>query len=448
MDLPEKRRPVQPASPSEQPVSQPQSSSSSSLSPSAQSDETELAGAVVPKTAAERALARDKANWMKPWVQLKYFSFHPCIYPAMVRAASPGTRPGQIVNVYDPDGYPFGQGFYNHRAKVPLRMFHHGEDHPGEAQLEALLEQAIALRVDILELPKVTDAFRVVHSDGDCLSGLVVDRFGDVLSLEVHSLGVYARLSRWLPMLHERLGTKRAVVQVDPWIARMEGISIDPSLSQPVRNVRIREHGVTYEVDFASGHKTGFFCDQRDNRLRASQLAKGQRVLDLCCYTGGFAVAAKVRGGAAEVTGVDLDEDSIAQAKRNANLNQARIEWVHVDAFSYGRQMMKNTGRWGLVIADPPKFVTSRDEMPLARRKYEDINALAAGLTTVGGWLVTFSCSGLLTAEDFEALVIRGVHRQGRRLQIIDRTGPGGDHPVMSNCPESRYLKALWCRVW
>lgn len=388
-------------------------------------------------------------TWARPWVQLKYLSFAPQIYPAMIRAASPDAAPGSRVTIYDKEGRRFGVGLYHPRARVPLRVFHHGTERFGEADFLRLLDRAVNLRLEMLRLPEVTDAFRVVHSDGDGLSGLIVDRYADVLSVEVHSLGVWQRLPHWLPHLHARLGTRHAVVEVSEFAARIEGIPARPDERPAVARVKIREHGVRYEVDFAGGHKTGFFCDQRDNRRRlAGWVGPGTRVLDLCCYTGGFALAAAVLGRAADVTGVDLDETAIAQARRNANLNHVRVNWVHCDAFSYARQMQRNGQRWDVIVADPPKFVASRDEFRAGQRRYEDLNGLALSLLRPGGLLVTCSCSGLVSAEDFEQFVCRAAHRQGRRLQILDRTGAGPDHPVMSNCPESRYLKVLWARVW
>lgn len=388
----------------------------------------------------------DPALRTKPWVQLKYITFHPCIYPAMIKAASPDARPGSLVHVYDKQGRPFGAGWYHPKARVPLRMIYHGQETITESYVETLLERALDLRLRRLNLPAQTDAFRVVHSDGDGLGGLVVDKFGDVLSVELHSLAIYQRLEKWLPRFHQALGTKRIILEVDPQIARMEGIPTDPP-HPLVRTVRVREHGIQYEINFATGHKTGFFCDQRDNRLRLRSWVQGARVLDLCCYTGGFALNAAAHG-AAEVTAVDLDEQAIAQARRNANLNHLRIQWVHCDAFAYARQMQQNRQLWDVVVVDPPKLISSRDEAAQGRRKYEDLNSLAATLLKPGGLLVTCSCSGLLSAEDFEFLICRGIHRQNRRLQILERTGAAPDHPVMSNAPEGRYLKVLWGRLW
>ncbi len=383
-------------------------------------------------------------NWPKPWVQMKYFSFHPCIYKSMLGPASADARAGDLVAVFDKEGQPFGTGLYNPRARVPLRIMDHGETPVGEEIFLKRIEQAIDLRARIPGLSKSSDAFRVIHSDGDRLSGLVVDKFGDVLSVEVHSLGIFQRLPSWLPVMHERLGTRRFVLDVDEQVARMEGILPRKLPSDLVRSVRIREHGIRYEVNFDDGHKTGFFCDQRENRRRLADWTAGKSVLDLCCYTGGFSLAAAVLGQAAEVTGVDLDEKAVALARRNANLNQARIEWVHCDAFSYARQVQQNGRSWDVVVLDPPKLVLSRDDEDDGARKYEDLNRLALRLVRSGGLFVTCSCSGLVSAEEFERLVMRAAHKERRRLQFLERTGPGADHPVMSNCLEGHYLKVLW----
>lgn len=398
---------------------------------------------------ASKAPPPGSEEWAQPWVEMKYHTFHPNLFPRMVGAASHDAGAGDLVRVYEAEGGLFGAGFCNPKAHVPVRVLHHGADDFGEADLDERLRRAISLRKDVLGLAGAHEAWRVVHSDGDGLSGLVVDRYADVLSIEITTLGVWRRIRRWLPMLHETLGTTAHVIEVDAEIARIESMRYAdvPEMDDPApRSVRVREHGVRYQVNFDTGHKTGFFCDQRENRLRFAKLARG-RVLDLCCYTGGFSLGARVIGGLEDVTGVDLDEKSIEQARQNANLNQARLNWVHADAFSWARQMIANGGQWDTVVLDPPKFVHSRDPADEGRKKYNDLNVLALQLVRRGGLFVTCSCSGLLGADEFESLVIKAAHRYHRKLQILDRTGAGMDHPMMSNCPESRYLKVLWCVV-
>lgn len=405
----------------------------------------------------------DRATWSRPWAQLKFVTFQPAIFPRMLGEVSGDARPGDLVAVYDKFGERIGAGLFNPRAKMPLRVVTHTAGPVGEEYFELALRRAVALRREMFKLDEVTDAYRVVNSDGDGLSGLTIDRYGDTLFCDVYSLGIFQRLPRWLPLLHGLLGTKRQIIHVEHEIASVEGIKTGrwadgasaPSSAKAaegeIRKVRISEHGVKFEVDFAEGHKTGFFCDQRDNRKRFGGLVKGMRVLDLCSYTGGFAINAAL-GGATEVTAVDLDETAIAQGRRNANLNQIppnRLKWVHADAFAYAKQMKTNGEQFDAVLCDPPKFVMTRDPGFAAEgmRKYADLNTIAASLVKPGGLFVTCSCSGLVSLEDFEACVIKGVHRLNRRLQIFDRTGPGVDHPVYSNCLESRYLKVLWARV-
>jgi 23S rRNA (cytosine1962-C5)-methyltransferase len=394
----------------------------------------------------------DRSAWPRPWAQLKYITFQPAIFPRLLGKVSQDARPGDWVHVYDKNGDPVGAGLFNPRAKIPLRVVAHGAEPITEDYFERAIRRAVGLRRELFKLDESTNAYRLVNSDGDGMSGLTIDRYGDVLLCEVFSLGVAQRLASWLPLLHELAATKYARVQVDHDLGSLEGIK--PSLFNEMnaaapRTVKILENGVRYEVDFAEGHKTGFFCDQRSNRVAAAQFAAGARVLDLCCYTGGFSLCAKVLGGADEVTSVDLDEVALAQARRNANLNQVRLNLVHADAFAYARQMYQNKESWDLVVLDPPKFIFTRDAHGNweGRQKYEDLNQLAIGLVRTGGIFITCSCSGLLSLEDFEQHVIKAAHRLNRRLQFFDRTGPGPDHPVYSNCLESRYLKVLWARV-
>jgi 23S rRNA (cytosine1962-C5)-methyltransferase len=394
----------------------------------------------------------DRSQWARPWAQLKYFTFQPAIFPRLLGQVSPDARPGDFVNVYDKNGNLAGGGLYNPRAKMVLRVVSHSLTPVDEGYFKQAIRRAVALRRELFKLDEQTDAYRLINSDGDGLSGLVVDRYADTLFCDVTSLGIAQRLPQWLPLLHELAGTKFARVHVDHDLGSLEGIkpsTFNETNAAAPRAVKIREHGVRYEVDFAEGHKTGFFCDQRDNRRALARFTQGARVLDLCSYTAGFSLNAKVAGGADEVTAVDLDEAAIAQAKRNANLNQARLKFVHADAFAYARQMQTNGETWDVVVLDPPKFIFTRDESGNweGRQKYEDLNQLAISLVKPGGIFVTCSCSGLLSLEDFEQHVIKAAHRLQRRLQFFDRTGPGPDHPVYSNCLESRYLKVLWARV-
>lgn len=389
-------------------------------------------------------------NWISPWVELKYFSYNPAVFPRMLGAVSPDAQQGDLVHVYDKNGELFGAGFWNEQSRTPLRVVYHGKDQFTEKDLIKALVRAVELRRTTLKLDDTTDAYRVIHGDSDGLGGLIVDKYADVLSLEVSTLAVWQRLGEWLPKLHQLCGTRRHVIQVDESIARMEGIDSSklPVESDPVRLVKIRENGITYEVDFAKGHKTGFFCDQRDNRVKFASMVKDRDVLDLCCYSGGFAIASKMLGGAASVTAVDLDEKAISMAKRNANINGQKIDFVHADAFVYARQMVRNGKLFDTVLLDPPKFVLSRDGVEEGIKKYHDLNMLGLQCLKPGGLFVTCSCSGLLSPGEFERVVIKAAQRQGRKLQIMAMSGPGWDHPFLSTYPEGRYLKVLWAIAW
>jgi len=381
-----------------------------------------------------------------PTVRLKYMTYHPAVWPKMIGVVTGNPKPGALVDVLGKQGDPFGVGFYNPNARMPLRMVHHRPEPADENFFIEAIRQAATLRRGILRLDDSTDSYRAIHADADRLPGLVADKFGDVMSVEITTLAAWQRLDSWLPVIHDSFGTGRTVIRIDPELARIERIpGGDHPLSEPLRKVKIREHDIRYEIDFATGHKTGFFCDQRENRRRIRTLAAGRTMLDLCCYTAGFSINAAL-AGATEVTAVDLDEQAITMAKRNANLNDAKVRITHGDAFTWARQMVENQRQWELVVVDPPKFITGSEDR-LGHNKYHDLNSLALQLVAPGGLLVTCSCSGQLSAEGFEKILVSAAHRQNKRLQIFDRTGAGPDHPTLSNYPESRYLKLLWCRI-
>lgn len=379
-------------------------------------------------------------------VRLKYMTYHPAVWPKMIGEVTGKPKPGALVEVLGKKGDPFGVGFYNPNARMPLRMVHHLPEAPDENYFIAAIREAATLRRAILKLDDSTETYRAIHADADRLPGLVADKFGDVMSLEITTLAAWLRLESWLPVIHEAFGTSRSVIQVDPDLARIERIpGGDHPLSDSLRKVKVREHEVRYEIDFAAGHKTGFFCDQRENRRRIRDLAGGRSVLDLCSYTAGFSINAAL-AGASEVTAVDLDEGAIAMGRRNANLNDAKVRFTHGDAFTWARQMVENQRQWDIVIVDPPKFITRKEDQ-LGHNKYHDLNSLALQLLAPGGIYVTCSCSGQLSPEGFERIIVGAAHRKDKRLQIFDRTGAGPDHPTLSNYPESRYLKLLWARV-
>lgn len=376
----------------------------------------------------------------------------------MIRTVDPAARDGDVVSVYDKAARFYGRGLLNRRSQIVLRMLTQQDVAIDERFWRDRIEFALSLR-RTLRLEEVTDAFRLVHAEGDGLSGLIVERYADWLVFELFSLGMRQRAESLARITAELLGAPRRLerpdgagaiwgvfLRADEHIARREGFELGPQPAPP-RQLFVREHGIRYRVDIAGGHKTGFFCDQRDNRLRLAQFCNDARVLDVCCYTGGFALCAKKLGAAREVTAVDLDEAALEIAKENANLNQTRVDFVHADAFIYLRQMIANQRQFDVVVLDPPKFAPTRDDLQTAEAKYHDLNKLGVQVVRPGGLLVTCSCSGLVSGEMFIDVVRRAARGAKRELQILNQTGAGPDHPYLLDFPESAYLKVIWARI-
>ena len=383
-----------------------------------------------------------------PAVHLKSIHFGTFFYEKMVGRVEGSPADGELVAVADRVGKLFGWGFYNGRAAIRLRMFSRSPQRPDDSEIARRIAEAVRLRRDVLQLDRVTDACRLVHAEGDGLTGLVADRLGPYVAIELFGLAMYQRLGLIQDaFIDAGLSVKNFVVRADKGVAEQEGIPLHRLRDPKVGPVVIQEHGVKFAVDLAKGHKTGFFCDQRDNRLALARLAGGRRVLDVCCYTGGFALYAAVLGQAAEVMGVDLDEKALAIAERNAELNGVDVPFTHADAFDFLRQAVAERRQWDVVVVDPSKFVPRRSLMEVGLRKYADLNRLAAGVVAPGGVLLTCSCSGLVDQPTFVVTVARAARAAGRTLQVFALTGAAPDHPFQPDTPESQYLKAVWARV-
>ena len=398
-----------------------------------------------------------------PAIHVKNRTRHPILYRKQI-ARIEHAKPGDLVAVYT-DGHqePLGYGVYNPRSEMSVRMLWNTPEFPTDAAWAEKLRAAVPLRRDTLKLDAQSNAWRVVHSESDGLSGVVIDRFGDVLSAETFGLGMYQRASVLMPMLASQMGLQHWLVQTSPQFLSQEGCDPPSLMSEGCpTQVVISEHGTRFRIRFEGGHKTGFFCDQRENRKKLAEFCEGKSVLDLCCYTGGFSVQAKVLGKAGDVTGVDLDEEPLKLARENANLNQARAKFVQADAFNYMREMLRNGKQYDVVILDPPKLIRTRVEIEEGTRKHFAMNRLAMRLVKPGGLLLSCTCAGLLPESEFLQLLVSASKSQGddldphgsskiisqsRTLQIIARTGAAPDHPVISTCMETDYLKAVWMLV-
>jgi 23S rRNA (cytosine1962-C5)-methyltransferase len=384
-----------------------------------------------------------------PAVRLKIArrSSHPWIFQKMVEKSDRKLPPGSVVDIVERDGQWVGRGLYNGHSRIALRVLTTDQAEPiDDAFFGRRLGQAISLRRELLGLDAVSDAYRLVHAEGDGLSGLVVDRFARVLVLEFFAAGMYRLRPAIEKVLAEHYPDSRFYWFAEEHVQKQE--SFDCRAPEPPPPEVLTEHGLRFRAAPGSKHKTGYFLDQRDNRRLLASFCRGKRVLDLCCNSGGFAVYAKALGGADEVVGVDLDEEVLALAKQNANLNQARIRWVQADLFAWLREVLPGGQRFDVVVLDPSKQTRDRETVDFALKRYLDMNRLALQAVSPGGIFLTCSCTGLVSEEAFLDTVRRAAWQAGRTAQVLCVRGAGPDHPYLIHVPEGRYLKAVFCRVF
>ena len=361
---------------------------------------------------------------------------NPRIYARRIRRAEAGIRPGEVVAVRTDDGRFVGRAFWSPDSQIGARILDRDEFGPpvDGAWFERRIADALRLRREVLALEAVTDAYRVAHAEGDGLPALVIDRYADLAVIEVGARGTFEWLEEIEQAVRRVVGVSRVVVTADATAERIEGFRALDRHGAPAETI-VRERDLRFHVDAREGHKTGFFCDQREARALVGTLARGLRVLDCCCYTGGFTLAAK-RGGARTAHGVDLDEKAIAMAARNAKLNGIDASFEHADAFD----VLRSKPEADLIVLDPPKLASTQKALPVARRKSVDLNALALAALPGGGLLFTFSCTGLWSPDDFLGHVREATMRTGRGVRLLRQTGQPPDHPVALDCPEGRYL--------
>ncbi|MCA8923763.1 MAG: class I SAM-dependent rRNA methyltransferase, partial [Planctomycetes bacterium] len=368
---------------------------------------------------------------------------HPWIWRSNIARDPGGLATGDLVRVSSPGG-PIGVALYHPGVTIGLRLLTRDADESIDAAFFVRrLRAAQELRA-AFHLEETTNAYRLLHAEADEVSGLVIDVLGDVIRVECYALGIARLREPIAAALHELFPDKQLVIRANHRASEIEGFTLEPAAEEP-HTTEVREHGVRYHVDLRTGHKTGFFCDQRENRLALGQLAAGKTVLDVNTYTGGFALTALAQG-ASSVTGVDLDEEAIAVATKNAKLNQAggKARFVQADAFPYLRQL---TTEPEVMVLDPPKLVQDPRHLEEGLRTYSDLNRLGMEKIQPGGTLVTCSCSGAVSEAAFLDMLRNAAGRAQRTLTIFRVAGPGPDHPVALHVPETRYLKAVFARV-
>jgi 23S rRNA (cytosine1962-C5)-methyltransferase len=370
---------------------------------------------------------------------------HPWIYSNEVQmdAAAKALPPGSLVTVKRADGRALGVAMFNPHTLLAARLLDRDAARPiGRRFLLRRLERALKLREQLYRTPY----YRLVHAEADGLPGLIVDRFGSVVVVQSNAAGMEALQPLLVEALTALLKPDAIVLRNDSPARTLEGLpqEVQVALGEIDAPAIIEENGAQFGADVLAGQKTGWFFDQRDNRAFVGGLARGARVIDLYCYSGGFAVAA-ARGGAASVLGIDRSEGALALATAAAERNgvAALCEFRRAEVFAEAASLGSAGERFDVVIADPPPFARSRRDVPAALRGYRKLARLAASLAAPGGTVFLASCSHNVPPADFAEAARRGLADAGRIGRVLREAGAGPDHPVHMALPESAYLKSL-----
>ena len=389
---------------------------------------------------------------LKPKRARPFFGRHPWVLDSAVLRVEGDPTDGAVVDLATHDGNFVARGLWNAASRLRVRLYAFDAATKLDGSFwQARIESAIKLR-QVLGLDDRAGAARLVNSEGDNLSGLIVDRYGDYLAVQVTALAMAHRLDAICDTLEAVVKPAGILLRgAERGLAKLEGLHLADRLvrgTAPAGAIFVHEHGLKFGVDLTEGQKTGYYLDQRDNRQAAARYARGRRVLDLFCYSGGFSVACAQSGGAASVLAVDSSAKATTLAKANADLNGAANVTVETaDAFEKLDALAAAGERFGMVILDPPKFARSRASLDDALRAYHRINRVAVGLLEPGGILVTCSCSGSVSRDDFLQMLAGVAQRSGRPLQLLECRGAAPDHPVSASCLEGEYLKCVIARV-
>jgi 23S rRNA (cytosine1962-C5)-methyltransferase len=372
---------------------------------------------------------------------------HPWVFSGAVAKVQGSPGPGETIEVWSATGEFLAVAAYSPESQIVARVWDWHERVIDGAFFKERIARAIEQRRALMGK---TDAMRLVHGESDGLPGVVADRYGDTVVLQLSSAGA----DRWREAIADALleasGAARIWERSDADVRQLEGLPVVTAALRGAREptrITIDEEGIRFGIDLEQGHKTGFYLDQRDNRQQLRALASGRDVLDAFCYSGGFALNA-VTGGARSVTAIDSSADAIELARGNADLNKlAQPEWIEGDLFQWLRRFRDQARSFDLVVLDPPKFAPTAAHAEKASRAYKDINLLAFKLLRPGGLLFTFSCSGGVSADLFQKIVAGAALDAGVDAQIVAHLGPASDHPVALSFPEGDYLKGLICRI-
>ena len=375
-----------------------------------------------------------------PWVMQ-----HAVVDPTVPLAA------GSIVDLLNTNGSWIGRGVYNPNSKIRVRLYQwQNEQALDQTWIAAQLKHAAALREHWMKQNEYLNALRLVNSEGDGLGGLVVDRFGDYFVVQINSLAMFGWRETILDWL-EGYSPQAVRLVVDEKTAKLEGLEASSAWvrgSEPKDPISVSENDIRLSIDLQAGQKTGYYLDQRRNRQRAARWIPEGRLLDVCCYHGGFFLAAAKTGKIREIVAVDSSERALAVAQKNATENEINaIEYRQQDCFDALKQLKTEGQLFNSIVLDPPKMASNRRQVSSALRAYYRLNLSAVELLAKDGILVTCSCSGSVFEEDLVGVLSAASKRTRRQIQIVETLGADFDHPYDSNCPETDYLKCLICRV-
>jgi 23S rRNA (cytosine1962-C5)-methyltransferase len=373
---------------------------------------------------------------------------HPWVFSGALDRIDPAIVDGDVVDIVTAQGEFLGRGYLNRKSQIAVRMLTWDET---EAIDEGLWARRLALAVSWRVMGN-HEARRLVNAESDGLPGLIVDRYGEWLVLQSLTLGVEQFKPVIVQQLNSILRPRGIYERSDVEVREKEGLPQTSGVlagAEPPDRVEIDENGQRYLVEMKCGHKTGFYLDQRENRHKIQAYVAGAEVLNLFSYSGSFAVSA-LKARAKSVVNVDSSADALQLAKENLRLNGFGVsdaDFVEDDVFAYLRQLRAEQRTFDVVIADPPKLAQTQGQIERAARAYKDLNLVALQILRPGGYLITCSCSGLISSDLFQKIVFGATLDAQRDVQIVERLSQASDHPVLLSFPEGEYLKGLVCRL-
>lgn len=373
---------------------------------------------------------------------------HLWIYAGYVESVSGEPVAGDVVDVLAPNGRFFARGLYNPASKIRVRILSFEDEPITEQFWKNRLAQAVRLRQKIVA---GTNAYRLVYGEADRLPGLVVDRYDDVLVMQTLSAGMDRRKDLLADLLCQESGATRVYLRNDAKSRVLEGFPVERGFlrGRGATTIEVQEGTARFLVDIERGQKTGWFCDQRENRLVAARFAAGAEVLEVFAHTGAFGIHAAL-AGAKSVEGLDVSEEALVLARSHAALNKVEDRCLYrmADAFDEMRKLERSGRRYDLVLLDPPAFARSKQAVPRALAGYKDVNLLGMKLTKPEGFLVTSSCSHHVTEQELWMGIRLAARDARRQIRLLEQRGQASDHPILATMPETRYLKCFILQVF